>query len=373
MKSARFLCPFLVLALPIFVVACGQDATVQEITETRTADHTAPIPAGLTSAQRFGVRMAANPAPSESQLPFTWDVPQGWIEAPANSMRLVNLVPAGDNRAECYLTVLPGGGGGIAANVNRWRKQMSLEPYSPEELTSLPKRPLLGQEAIYVEFEGMYKGMRGDRNEPGYKLAGLILPLNDQGLFVKLLGPKDVVDREMAHFTDFCSSLTIRRSAAAPPPAMSGSGGGNSSDGLGLHWTAPDGWKQGPDRPMRAVTFTMGANDATECYVSVLAGDGGGLVSNINRWARQIGAEPLTEAAVADLPVVDVLGAKAPVVEFTGAFNDTMSGNHVDDATLLGVVAQHAGHAIFIKLVGPSNDVARQKAQFLAFCQSIEH
>ena len=364
------LIPCLTAAL---LAGCGQSAAVKEITETRPSQHPVNIPPGLTTAQRFGMRMASNQAPAPSALPFTFDVPEGWTEAPANSMRIVNLVPAGDPRAECYVTVLPGGGGGIEANVNRWRSQMSLEPYTAEEFAALPEKALLGADAVYVEFEGLYKGMSGDQNEPDFKLAGLILPLNDRGLFVKMLGPKDVVDREMAQFDAFCASLTIRQPAAQSQTAASTSGGHAHQDGLEITWSAPEGWNQGADRPMRAVTYTMGENDSTECYVSVFPGDAGGLVPNINRWAQQIGAEPLTEPVVAELPTVTIMGAQAPMVELSGAFSDSMSGTEIADATLLGAIAEHAGHSIFVKLVGPAADVAQQKERFVAFCESIGH
>jgi hypothetical protein len=317
--------------------------------------------------------MASNPAPAQSELPFTYDVPEGWTEAPANSMRIVNLVPGGDPRAECYLTVLPGGGGGVEANVNRWRNQMSLEPYTSEEFAALPKKTLLGMDAVYVEFDGVYQGMSGDQNEPDFTMAGIVLPLNDRGVFVKMLGPRDVIAREMGRFDAFCASLTIRQPAAHAQTAASSGGGHVHEDGLDLTWTAPDGWDQSPDRPMRAVTFTMGENGATECYVSVFPGDAGGLVSNINRWAQQIGADPLSEPAIAELPVVTIMGGQAPLLEFTGAFSDSMSGTEIADATLLGAIGEHAGYSIFVKLVGPAADVAQQKERFVAFCESIGH
>jgi hypothetical protein len=353
---------------------CGQTEAVKEITETRSLDKPLNVPANITSAQRFGMRMASNPSPSQHSLPFTYEVPEGWTEAPANSLRLINLVPAGDPRAECYVTILPGDGGGVNANINRWREQMSLEPYTEEEFAALPKRTLLGVEAVYVEFEGLYTGMSGDQSEPNYKLAGLILPLNNSGMFIKMLGPKDVIDKEMARFEAFCSSFAIRQEAAtAQPAAAAGSGGHVHQDGLELAWSAPEGWNKAADRPMRAVTFALGENSSTECYVSVFPGDAGGLVSNINRWARQIGAEPLNEPAVAELPVVTIMGAAAPMVEFSGSFSDNMSGLEVADATLLGAIAEHAGHSIFVKLVGPAEEVAKQKVRFVAFCESIGH
>ncbi|MCC6699209.1 MAG: hypothetical protein IT365_26530 [Candidatus Hydrogenedentes bacterium] len=357
--------------LPALILSCGQGNSVQVIEETRQLDRAPAPPTAVSSAERFGMRTPAAPAVAgSSALPFEWSVPEGWTEAPSSQMRLVNLVPGGDSRAECYLTVLPGSGGGVEANVNRWRNQMSLEPLSAEEFAALPKKPLLGEEAVYVEFDGVYKGMSGDQNQPDFKMVGLILGVRDSGVFVKMLGPKDLIDKELGRFHEFCESLKIKQ---AGTPAGSASEAHNHSEELALQWTAPEDWTKSPDRPMRAVTFTMGADGETECYVSVFPGDTGGLEANINRWAGQMGAATLDEAAIASLPKVSVLGEPAPLVEFSGHFTDTMNGTEIADGHLLGVVATHGGQSIFIKLVGPAAEVAAQKEKFIAFCESLRH
>ncbi len=351
---------------------CGNSAGVKEIRETRKLEQAPPSPPpNLSSAERFGIRTAVTP-PSDSALPFTWSVPEGWMEAPSSQMRLVNLVPGGDPRAECYLTVLPGAGGGVEANVNRWRAQMSLEPYTNEELAGLQSKPVLGTAATYVEFEGTYVGMAGDESRPNYKLVGLILPLNEGGLFIKMLGPKDFIDNELEHFDQFRDSLRLLSEGAGADNAVSSQAVMERGE-LNLQWTVPQGWRKSPDRPMRAVTFTMGAENAAECYVSVFPGDAGGLDVNINRWAGQMGAGPLDAAAITALPAVIILGDDAPMVEFAGTFTDAMTGNSIENAVLLGVVAKHGDNSIFIKLVGPASEVTAQKQTFIAFCQSLHH
>ena len=358
--------------LPVFTLSCGQGTSVKVIEETRQLERApAPPATAVSSAERFGMGASAKPAVSgPATLPFAWSVPEGWTEAPSSQMRLVNLVPGGDPRAECYLTVLPGSGGGVEANVNRWRNQMSLEPLSSEEFAALPKKPLLGEEAVYVEFDGVYKGMSGDQNQPDFKMVGLILGVNDSGVFVKMYGPKDLIDRELAHFNVFCDSLKIKQTEA---PAQGSSEVHNHSEGLVLQWTAPEDWKKSPDRPMRAVTYTMGTEGKTQCYVSVFPGNTGGLAANINRWAGQMGAATLDDAAIAALPAVTVLGQPAPLVEFAGHFTDTMNGTEIADGLLLGVVATHGDQSIFVKLVGPAAGVAAQKDEFIAFCESLRH
>src|SRR5690606_2877124 len=75
--------------------------------------------------------------------------------------------------------------------------------------------------------------------------------------------------------------------ASTPPPAHKAAG----SD-LGLTWTDPPGWQRGPDRPMRAATYSVpkAEGDAQDGELAVFyfgAGQGGDVEMNINRWTGQ--------------------------------------------------------------------------------------
>lgn len=139
----------------------------------------------------------------------------------------------------------------------------------------------------------------------------------------------------------------------------------------GLTWQAPEGWRQAAERPGRMVTFHIGPDDTTECYVTALAGDAGGVRANIDRWCRQMGAAPLQPEQFAALEVVRILGVDAPVVEVRGGYQG-MSGEQVADAELIGAVAPLEERTLFVKLVGPREVVAGQRDAFLAFCKSLQ-
>lgn len=132
-------------------------------------------------------------------------------------------------------------------------------------------------------------------------------------------------------------------------------------------WTLPEGWREQPPRPMRLATFAVG--DA-ECYISVLAGDGGGRTANINRWRRQMGLEPLDDAAIAALPALTVLGGPAPFIEMEGTYRD-MTGNTLEQAGFLGTLRELEGRTLFIRMTGPAAAVRAHKAEFQAFCESL--
>jgi hypothetical protein len=138
-----------------------------------------------------------------------------------------------------------------------------------------------------------------------------------------------------------------------------------------LEWDVPDGWRLAPDRPMRLVTYTMGATGETECYVSVFADSAGGLEANINRWLAQLGREPLTAAAIADLPAIEILGRQCPLVQATGAYTGMMGFAKPGYALLGAVCLLPEGGSIFVKMIGPEAEVLAEVDRFAAFCKSL--
>ena len=81
--------------------------------------------------------------------------------------------------------------------------------------------------------------------------------------------------------------------------------------------------------------------------VSSLAGDGGGLLPNVNRWRGQLGLAPVTEADLANLPTIDASGGKATLIDISGT--DARTGK---PARLVGVVLPLGGQTWFYKLMG---------------------
>ena len=82
--------------------------------------------------------------------------------------------------------------------------------------------------------------------------------LNNVSFFVKLTGPKAIVDAEMDNFNLFCNSLKI--------------GEGNPP----FKWEKPESWKNEDQSSMRVANFSFGENSEGECYFTVLPGGGGG-------------------------------------------------------------------------------------------------
>lgn len=185
-----------------------------EITEVREISSYNPSPKALvSSAERFYDTREEAPTPPGN--PLAWVTPDGWSEAPPGSspmgMRLIDLRFGEHGEGECFLSAIPGAAGGLEANVNRWRRQMEQPAYSAEELAALPKKIFLGREATFVTFEGDFTNVGDAEARKGYRLLGLVQETPEFTLFVKMTGPKALIDQNEAAFEQFTGSISIKR------------------------------------------------------------------------------------------------------------------------------------------------------------------
>lgn len=360
-------------ALLVASAACGGPHEQRHVAEVRVErvvgdDRTW----GRSSAERFGFGGGAGlGTPSETEGSaaahagageLVWSTPAGWSERPPSAMRQADWqLPDG---AECYLSVLPGGGGGLEANVQRWRGQLSLPPATPAELAALPRARLLGQEALLVDFTGTFVGMGGGEARAGQRLLGLLaLGEGGEACFLKLVGPAARVELERERFLALAASLR-RAVRPAPVPAVDPSQAPPAAlqRAAGLAWEAPAGWVPGAERSFRVVTFHPSEHPDVECYVTLLLGAGGGLEANVERWRGQLGT-PQEPADVAERGTLSMLGGEGAWVE--------IQARAADGPGLLGAVRELGDRALFVKLVGPRAAVRAERERFLSFCASL--
>lgn len=202
----------IVLVLGLALASCGDADSRREITRTST------VPARLgmmarsnaSSAERFGLEAPTPPLPAE-ELPhaFEWRLPESWQPLPPRPLRVASFAIDGAADAECYVSILNNDGGGTERNINRWCNQMGRRPLSAEEIDALPRLTVLGQPAPLVEIAGSYRDLTGEIR-PDYLLVGVVCLLEDQCVFVKLIGPEGVVRTELNHFKAFCEALRWR-------------------------------------------------------------------------------------------------------------------------------------------------------------------
>ena len=127
-------------------------------------------------------------------------------------------------------------------------------------------------------------------------------------------------------------------------------------------YSTPAGWSERPPTDLRVINFQIGEQAGTECYVTVLGGDAGGALANINRWCGQLKCAPWTEQDLEQATRITMFGAQATLVSLCDA-----AGEHM----LLGVQARLETRSVFVKLTGSKIDVLAQRAAFESFCTSL--
>lgn len=347
----------------VLISSCQGGVIEGVVGPSRTIDKPAP---NLTasSAERFGFRpqVTSPVAPVDRPRLFVFDLPEAWSELPATQFRLINLKVPGE--VQCWISTARGS---LDANLNRWRGQLGLAPWSPAEIEALPRKTMLELPAVYVELTGDSKGGMGAEPIIGAKLLGLVAELpSGVSVFVKMLGPGPAVDRQVENFDKLRLSLAPAEIEAQPggedgsqmvaQPSIGDAAGG-------LVWQMPEAWSQTAPRSMRVVTFRPHANPQTECWISSWAGEVGGVMANITRWRAQVGMAPLTTNQVAALPKISVLGGEAMIL-------DALPSGEGGQA-LLALLSYVDGQSTFVKMIGPKNEVEAEREHFMDLCRSL--
>ncbi len=132
-------------------------------------------------------------------------VPPSWEEVPLSQFQM-GIISAKFQMPEAGPDVtltLSRSGGGIEANLDRWRGQF--EP-SRDEVTE--EIAIAGVTATLVDLEGRFSAGFGRDAQNGWRMLGAIVPLEDQGYFIKLTGPVAEVKAVEQEFRDFIKSAT---------------------------------------------------------------------------------------------------------------------------------------------------------------------
>ncbi|MCE9611422.1 MAG: DUF1795 domain-containing protein [Chthoniobacter sp.] len=147
--------------------------------------------AGAPAAE---VAKVAAPAAAEPEPEFKWKVPEGWQTLPAGQMQVAKFgVPARDGaKAEVFVSVFPSDTGGALANVNRWRRQLGLEPVDDAGLKALVAPLDTAPGAILVDLKNDARAM-----------LGAIVPRGERWWFYKLMGDTAAVTAEREAFIRF--------------------------------------------------------------------------------------------------------------------------------------------------------------------------
>jgi len=351
------------LSIVLFSACSDQNPTITRPHRIRT-DVDAPA-LNASEAQRFGM---SKQAPKQQVSPdelFDWTMPDGWQKQPSSQYRLINLKVG---EVECYLTNVVQGE--AVLNINRWRRQMGQAALDEAAIEELKGASLLGREGYRMDVSGSYAGMNGKALDDARMLT-VYADFPGFAMTVKMVGPREAVEAQTANFEVFTNSVAFKQDLAGRIAQEDEHAGHNHPQGEGhangtangpLAWDVPSGWEDAGARQMRHVTFTMAENPGVECYITLLPGQAGSVLDNINRWAKQVGQPALSQADVDGLPSIELLGKPAAVLE-----------GYAAESALIATQMALPGGVMFVKLSGSPDGVRAQKDNFIAFCASLRN
>jgi hypothetical protein len=153
---------------------------------------------------------------AESAAGVRWTAPAGWKAEAARPMRAATYtipLAAGDQGvAECVVNYFgPGQGGGVDANIERWRGQVLGSDGKPAT-AKIDKRTVRGIPITTIDASGTYTGMggpmmAGSKPAAGYRLIGAIVEGPGGSVFFKLTGPGKTIAAQQKHFEMLLASI----------------------------------------------------------------------------------------------------------------------------------------------------------------------
>lgn len=129
-------------------------------------------------------------------------------------MRTAEYIVPGEGDADAAEIVVfffgPGQGGDIQPNIDRWQQQFLTEDDQlPEPIVT--KHETDGMPVTIVELEGRFRAMGAPSYLPDRKAIQTIIDADVGRVFVRLVGPRETVDRHHAAFQEMILGLKRSR------------------------------------------------------------------------------------------------------------------------------------------------------------------
>jgi hypothetical protein len=140
--------------------------------------------------------------------PPAFRAPKGWQAVQPGAFTSARFqIGDGDRTATVTVTGLKGDGGGLAANINRWRGAVGLESLAEKEALAIAKP---------VEVDGI-RGHTVDltgpevTGKPTTRILVAVVRHGDQTWFFMLRGPSDLVAAQKSAFEEFVKSVRFEK------------------------------------------------------------------------------------------------------------------------------------------------------------------
>ncbi len=307
---------------------------------------------------------------------FVFVTPDGWEPQPASAMRLASFKTA--EGADISVVNLPAQSGDLKSNVNRWRGQVGLSALDSDAEISKSLRPVQIDGTPAVELE-----LYAPKDKEDKAMRVVLLQKNGQRWFLKLSGAADIVKAQGEKFAQFSRSFQVKSASGETTAAqLPGNGMGDTNSGTGaqppqasslpfaeptasLAYKLPPQWTEKDKGSVRVASFDVKDQGLTgDVSVVTLAGDGGGLLENTNRWRQQLEMAPTNQDGIKNT-VKDI------TVDGNKGYYMALYTN-MDGSGMLVSLIERDGLTWFIKMMGPAKLIQSQEQPFQDFLSSIQ-
>ncbi len=236
--------------------------------------------------------IGAAPKPDESKPhdhaahsnTVTWQAGDGWTQEEAGQfLTAAYSLPDG---GRVTVSKLGGDGGGLAANVNRWRGQVGLKTLDDDKIGGQPMK-------IADSAEGMllYNLIPPNAAPEVEGILAAVLPLASETWYFKFTGPSGILNKSGGKFMDFLRTVRVAGSASPASPTPSAA----ETKKPKVNVVPPESWVPSEGSAMRVASYSITGPEGTFADVSVipLPGDSGSILDNVNRWRAQVQLAPL--------------------------------------------------------------------------------
>ena len=361
--------------LAALAAGCGRDNDVRVYKLAKADDATQPA---------AGAPPSAMPAPETAtggQARLTWTLPTDWQEKPPSEMRVASFTVSGKGGQTADVSVIPLPTGGSELDlVNMWRQQMRLAPATSDAADGLAEPVVIGTDPGKLFDIPSQEAVLNGKDRARILVA--MVTRGPMSWFFKMTGEAGFVGDQKPVFVEFLKSIkfpAVDMAAGGAEPMQfsdphrflsTNAKEAPSDNSEKPVWVVPSDWHEVAPSQFLLAKFETGEGDGkAEISVSMLAGEGGGVLANVNRWRRQLGLEPVDDAGLVPLESsVDTDGGKAVAVDLKGM--DPKTGQA---ARMVGVIVPQSGRTWFYKLMGNEATVQKEKAVFTRFVQTIKY
>ena len=280
---------------------------------------------------------------SSIDRPLRWKAPEEWVEeTPGQFQTALYRVESGGSVS---ISKFPGDSGGIPANVNRWRKQIGLEP------TDEPSGEIIALEA--GDSRAMWFELHGSEES----ILAAIVPVDDATWFFKFTASSSSLDTGRSAFMGLLKSIEIGEKHTPPTPP-------------GISLEVPEGWEKLPASAMRAASFRIPSSSGIDGDVSVipLPGDAGSDLENVNRWRAQLRLPPL--GSDSDPAIGKTEQGDSGEFLLTHMISEEPLFSDKRHGAITTAILRKGGFTWFFKIAGEDETLQTNRDKFDAFVRS---